>query len=50
MTSDRTPYRGRDKTPESRMTTDFSKFNVNDSFCNFITDASSGGERRRLSR
>lgn len=38
-------------TPEPRNTPDFSKFNVNDSFCNPIIKATpSGGERHRLSR
>ncbi len=40
-----------EKTPETRTTPDFSKFNVHDSFCNPITKTTSpGGERRRLSR
>ena len=43
--------RDSEKTPETRTTPDFSKFNVHDSFCNPITkNAPPGGARRRLSR
>lgn len=40
-----------EKTPETRTAPDFSKFNVNDSFCNPITKTNpSGAGRRHLSR
>ena len=44
-------YRDGEKTPETRTTPDFSKFNVHDSFRKSITKtSSSGGERRHISR
>ncbi len=51
--SNRTTSQDGEKTPESRITPDFSKFMVHDSYRNSITDSSpaaDGEDRRRLSR
>lgn len=52
--SNRTTFQDGEKMPESRITPDFSKFNVCDSYCNPITDSKppgGGGEaQRRVSR
>lgn len=52
--SNRTTFQDGEKAPESRMTPDFSKFNVCDSFCKSTTDSKppggDGEDCRRISR
>ena len=52
--SNRTTFQDGEKAPESRMTPDFSKFNVCDSFCKSTTDskppAGEGGDGPRIPR
>ena len=46
--SNRTTFQDGEKVPKSRMTPDFSKFNVCDSFCKTTTDSKPPGEMGRI--